>query len=90
MTADTLQSVADLREKAKRKIPKFAFEYIDGGCNEDVNLHKNTAKIRNIELLPYYLNKHNDSKLRTILFGQRSVGFSTIIGMRQTIVRSDF
>ena len=28
-------SVTDLRKKAKKRIPKFAFEYLDGGCNED-------------------------------------------------------
>ena len=30
-------SIEDLRQRAKKKIPKFAFEYLDGGCNEDVN-----------------------------------------------------
>ena len=62
-------SVTDLREKARKKIPRFAFEYLDGGCNEDVNLHKNTAEIREVELLPYYLNKHTGSKMKTALFG---------------------
>ncbi|MEO9894142.1 alpha-hydroxy acid oxidase [Aurantibacter sp.] len=62
-------SVTDLRNKAKRKIPKFAFEYLDGGCNEDVNLHKNTSEIREVELLPYYLSKHTGSELKTELFG---------------------
>ncbi len=33
-------SVDDLRSRAKVKIPKFAFEYLDGGCNNDVNLKK--------------------------------------------------
>ena len=33
-------SVDDLRFRAKAKIPKFAFEYLDGGCNDDVNLKK--------------------------------------------------
>lgn len=62
-------SVSDLREKAKRKIPKFAFEYLDGGCNEDVNLYKNTSDIRKVELLPYYLSKHEGSDMKTELFG---------------------
>ena len=62
-------SVADLRTKAKRKIPKFAFEYLDGGCNEDVNLHKNTSDIREVELLPYYLSKHTGSDMKPELFG---------------------
>ncbi|MCK0144401.1 alpha-hydroxy-acid oxidizing protein [Arenibacter sp. F26102] len=62
-------SVVDLRNKAKKRIPQFAFEYLDGGCNEDVNLHKNTAEIRDIELLPYYLSKHTGSSMKTELFG---------------------
>jgi len=62
-------SIEDLRNKAKRRIPKFAFEYLDGGCNEDINLHKNTKEIRAVELLPYYLNKHSGSDMKTELFG---------------------
>lgn len=62
-------SVYDLRKRAKKKIPKFAFEYLDGGCNEDVNLHKNTSEIREVELLPYYLSKHTRSDMKTELFG---------------------
>lgn len=62
-------SVTDLRTRAKSKIPKFAFEYLDGGCNEDVNLHKNTSEIRKVELLPYYLSKHKGSEMKTELFG---------------------
>lgn len=62
-------SVTDLRTRAKKKIPKFAFEYLDGGCNEDVNLHKNTKEIRDVELLPYYLTKHTKSSMKTELFG---------------------
>lgn len=62
-------SVTDLRSRAKKRIPKFAFEYLDGGCNEDVNLHKNTAEIREVELLPSYLDKHTHSNMQTELFG---------------------
>ena len=39
-------SVSDLRLKAKSKMPKFAFEYLDGGCNDDDNLRKNTSDLR--------------------------------------------
>jgi L-lactate dehydrogenase (cytochrome) len=62
-------SIDDLRRKAKRKVPKFAFEYLEGGCNENVNLHKNTAELREVELLPYYLHDHKGVDLRTELFG---------------------
>ncbi len=63
-------AIADLRNKAKQKIPRFAFEYLDGGCNEDINLHKNTAKLHEVELKPLYLSNHRGSSLKTNLFGQ--------------------
>lgn len=62
-------SIDDLIKKAKSKIPKFAFEYLDGGCNEDVNLYKNTTELREVELQPYYLTKHTGSNQKTELFG---------------------
>ena len=62
-------SVEDLRRKASKRIPKFAFDYLDGGCNEDVNLHKNTKEIRDVELIPQYLTKHTASSTKTTLFG---------------------
>ncbi len=62
-------SIEDLRAKAKKRIPGFAFDYLDGGCNEEINLHKNTSEIREIELLPQYLKKHSGSDMKTELFG---------------------
>ncbi|MBK9017512.1 MAG: alpha-hydroxy-acid oxidizing protein [Saprospiraceae bacterium] len=62
-------AIDDLREKAMKRIPRFAFEYLDGGCNEEVNLHKNTSEIREVELKPYYLSKHVASDMKTELFG---------------------
>jgi L-lactate dehydrogenase (cytochrome) len=62
-------SIDDLRNKAKSKVPRFAFEYLDGGCNEDVNLHKNTAVLHGVELKPLYLSKHTGSSMKTNLFG---------------------
>lgn len=62
-------SVDDLRNKAKSKVPGFAFDYLDGGCNEEINLRKNTAEIREIELMPQYLNVFDKIDMKTELFG---------------------
>lgn len=62
-------SIDDLRNKAQKKIPKFAFEYLDGGCNDDVNLHRNTSELREIQLKPNYLRDHKGSSMKTKLFG---------------------
>ena len=62
-------SVNDLRKRAKYKMPKFAFDYLDGGCNEDVNLNKNRTDIQKIELMPNYLSDFDESLMKTELFG---------------------
>ncbi|WP_194766593.1 alpha-hydroxy acid oxidase [Tamlana sp. I1] len=62
-------SIDDLRARAQKKIPKFAFEYLDGGCNEDVNLIRNTSELRDVQLKPNYLRAHKGSSLKTNLFG---------------------
>ena len=63
-------SIDSLREKAMKKIPGFAFDYVDGACNEEINLIKNTKEIRDIELKPYYLNQYNGTSMKTELFGE--------------------
>jgi len=61
-------STKDLRSLASKKIPTFAFEYLDGGCNEDVNITRNTSDIREIELIPNYIRKSFTPNLKTKLF----------------------
>ena len=61
--------VEDLRTRARRRVPRFAFDYVDGGCNEEVNLHRNTAEIREIQLVPRYISDTTESNLQTELFG---------------------
>ena len=63
-------STAELRTLARRRIPRFAFEYLDGGCNEDINLRRNSTDIQRIELMPEYLAEHDASSLKTQLFGE--------------------
>ena len=73
-------SIEDLRAKAKRRIPKFAFEYLNGGCNKDVNLYKNTSELRKVELKPKYLIPFSKPNLKTELFNhQFAVQFFEII-----------
>ena len=62
-------SVEDLRKKAKSRVPRFAFEYLDGGCNEEINLNKNTTELRAVELMPEYLKKYGGVDMKTELFG---------------------
>ncbi|MBA62581.1 MAG: alpha-hydroxy-acid oxidizing enzyme [Planctomycetaceae bacterium] len=63
-------AMADLRNRAYKRMPKFAFEYLDGGCNEDVNLDKNTSDIQQVELEPRYLTPPPAYDISTTLFGE--------------------
>ncbi len=62
-------SMDDLRNKAMRRIPKFAFEYLDGGCNEDVSISRNTREIREVQLQPRYLRNRGVSSTKTKVLG---------------------
>lgn len=62
-------SMDDLRNKAMRRIPKFAFEYLDGGCNEDVSISRNTKEIRDVQLQPRYLRNKGISSTKTKVMG---------------------
>ncbi|GLR20041.1 alpha-hydroxy acid oxidase [Portibacter lacus] len=64
-----LPSIEHLKAKTKKRIPRFAYEYLSGGCNNEVNLRKNTAEIRDIELKPYYLRDYGGIDMKTELFG---------------------
>ncbi len=44
----------DLRARARRALPGFAFEYIDGGAGADVGIDRNWAAFDRIELMPRY------------------------------------
>lgn len=63
-------SIEMLRQKAKRRIPRFAFEYLDGGCNSNVNVQRNTADIRAVQLRPDYIKEYHGVSLKKELFGK--------------------
>lgn len=63
-------SVEALMAKAKRRMPGFAYDYLDGGCFSEVNLRRNTSDIREVQLKPYYLRDYKGASQETELFGK--------------------
>lgn len=63
-------SIEHLRERARKRIPRFAFEYLEGGCNSEINLRRNTEEIREVQLKPYYLRDYPGSDQSVELFGK--------------------
>lgn len=51
-------------------MPRFAFEYLEGGCNSEINLRRNTEDIRDVQLRPWYLRDYPGSNQTTELFGK--------------------
>ncbi|WBO21949.1 FMN-dependent L-lactate dehydrogenase LldD [Sphingomonas abietis] len=64
-------SALDYRELARRRLPKFLFEYIDGGSYAEVTLKRNIADLENIALRQRVLTDVSTLDLTTELFGQK-------------------
>jgi len=63
-------SIEMLAERAKQRMPGFAYDYLTGGCFSDVNLDRNTKEIRDIQLRPHYLRDFKGASQKTTLFGK--------------------
>ena len=64
-------SVNDYRELARRRLPRFLFEYIDGGSYAEVTLQRNIADLQAIALRQRVLRDVSAVDLAVELFGQR-------------------
>ena len=63
-------TIDDLQQKAKSRMPKFAFDYLVGGCMEEKALLKNRSAIEDIQLRSEFLKPFSGSNLEVELFGQ--------------------
>ncbi len=64
-------SALDYRELARRRLPKFLFEYIEGGSYAEVTLKRNVADLEAVSLRQRVLRDVSSLDLSTELFGQR-------------------
>ena len=64
-------SALDYREFARRRLPKFLFEYIEGGSYAEVTLKRNVADLEAVSLRQRVLRDVSSLDLSTELFGQR-------------------
>jgi len=62
--------ISDLRAIAKRRIPRFAFDLVDGGAEDESNLGRNEEALRAIRLTPRYLVDASKPRIETEIFGQ--------------------
>jgi L-lactate dehydrogenase (cytochrome) len=64
-------SALDYRELARRRLPPFLFEYIDGGSYAEVTLKRNVADLEAVALRQRVLTDVSSLDLSTELFGQK-------------------
>jgi L-lactate dehydrogenase (cytochrome) len=63
-----------LRRKARTRLPRFAFEYADGGAGADLGIEHNWAALDAVELVPRYGVMPALPPIDTELFGRRFAG----------------
>ena len=65
-----ISSASDYREAARRKLPRFLFDYIDGGAYAEHTLRANSADLTGISLRQRILKNVETLSLETSLFNQ--------------------
>src|SRR3954468_16779009 len=63
-------SIADLREIARRRVPHFAFEYVEGGAEDEVTLRANRSAFEQWRFVPQTLVETSARHHRVALFGR--------------------
>lgn len=65
-----ISSASDYREAARRKLPRFLFDYIDGGAYAEHTMRANSADLASISLRQRILRNVDSLSLKTTLFGK--------------------
>ena len=63
-------SASDYRELARRRLPHFLFEYMDGGSYDQVTLARNVTDLRSVALRQRVLRDVSSLSLSTRILGQ--------------------
>jgi|TARA_B100000315_G_C14555879_1_gene578110 L-lactate dehydrogenase (cytochrome) len=90
MSMKKYPSVPDLAAAARRRLPRFAFDYLDGGAGDEKGLMRNRAAFDAVQFVPGYLEPRGEPDLRTEMFarpyamplGVAPVGLSGLIWPR--------
>lgn len=64
-----LPSVMDYRAQARKRLPRLAFDYLDGGAEDGASLRRNVAAFGALEFVPEVLADVTDCHLQTTVLG---------------------
>src|SRR5579883_1245448 len=71
MKIDAAVNIEDLRRMARRRLPRIAFDYIEGGVEDERCLARNESAFARYPLLPRYLVDIAHRDVSTTLFDRR-------------------
>ncbi|ESQ84022.1 L-lactate dehydrogenase [Asticcacaulis sp. AC466] len=66
-----ISAATDYREAARRKLPRFLFDYLDGGSYAEMTLRNNVSDLSSLALRQRVLRNVADLSLETELFGEK-------------------
>ncbi len=69
MNVDKAVNIEDLHRMAKRRLPKIAFDFIEGGLEDERGIERNTSAFHKHRLLPRYLVDVSKRDQSATLFG---------------------
>jgi (S)-mandelate dehydrogenase len=81
MRIDQAVNIEDLHQMAKRRLPKIAFDFIEGGLEDERGLETNTSAFHKHRLLPRYLVDVSTRDQTKTIFGET---FSSPFGISPT------
>lgn len=66
-----MHSVADLRLRARSRLPRVIFDFIDGGAGNEATLRRNESAFQVLRLVPRVFMPCRERDLSTVLLGRR-------------------
>ncbi len=80
-------NIDDLRRMAKRRLPKIAYDFIEGGCDNEVGLSRNELAFQKYGLVPRFMVDMGERNQRTTIFGR---DYSQPVGIAPTGIAALF
>ena len=80
-------NIDDLRKLAKRRLPKIAYDFIEGGCDSEIGIPRNELAFSNYALVPRFMVDMEARSQKTAVFGRE---YSSPVGIAPTGIAALF
>jgi L-lactate dehydrogenase (cytochrome) len=70
MLINTYPSFADLEQRARRRLPKFAWDYLSGAAGDETGLAHNRSAYESVRFTPNYLPSRKACETKKTIFGR--------------------